>query len=59
METLYGLLHKTKYRGLLRDAERERLANGFRARRRSSVGLWAWRLIGVAAVILVVLLRVR
>ena len=59
METLYRLLHKTKYRGLLRDAERERLANSVRGPRRSRVRAWAWRLIAVgAAVALVVLVRV-
>lgn len=58
MESLYKLLHKTKYRELLRDAERERLASSMRGPRPSGVGARAWGLIGVAAaVLLVVLLR--
>ena len=58
METPYKLLHKTKYRELLDDAERERLAKGLRPRR-SSAGPWVLGLIGVAAVVvLAVLLQV-
>ena len=58
MESLYKLLHKTKYRELLRDAERERLASSMRGPRRPMVDAREWALIGVAAaVLLVVLLR--
>jgi hypothetical protein len=58
MESLYKILHKAKYRELLYDAERWRVANSMRGPRRAGAGAWAWTLIGVvAAVALVVLLR--
>ena len=58
MESLYKLLHKTKYGQLLRDAERERLAKSIRGPRFPTVDAREWALIGVAAAVaLVVLLR--
>lgn len=56
MESAYKLLHKTKYRELLDDAERERLAKGLRPRRRSSAGPLVLGLIGAAAVVVLAVL---
>ncbi len=57
MESWYGLWwnHNNKHRELLRDAERDRLANAFPAHRSSTVHTWAWRLIGVVAAVILVL----
>jgi hypothetical protein len=58
METPYKLLHKTKYRELLDDAERDRLASGLRPRRRAGAVPLVLSLIGAAVVVLAVLLQV-
>lgn len=58
METSYRLLWQTKYRELLRDGERERMANALRTRPRRSFGARTWSAIGVGMVVLAVLLQV-